>query len=300
METLGSAPTTSSGSQPSFVNPEDLQSHGSQYPSSSSISASDLASLPSLPFHSSQPIDDISPPLTFQFLGNEMTLDQLPTQDISPMLQWSESSTFTFPDDHLLEVTSLGLLRAMLTVARRLNLTSYIWDPNGMSPFYTGPDGSEVPIGSNSAPIARSGHSPFSSANLASPPSPGFSAADEDILSHLRPTQTQRLVPHHAVLDLFPWPTTRDKLIQVFSIPVELRPPAAADPMGLVGLVYDVENPAEGMRISGADPFAPEMWEVGQHVFQRWWWAFETSIVEQSNYLRRERGQQGLVLGSVE
>lgn len=102
------------------------------------------------------------------------------------------------------------------------------------------------------------------------------------------------------MLDLFPWPTTRDRLIQVFSIPAEFRPPAAADPLGLIGLVYDVEDSTEGMRISGTDPFAPDMWEVGQHVFKRWWWAFEGSILERSNRLRRERGVQGLVLGDVD
>ena len=223
-----------------------------------------------------------------------MTLDQLPTRDLSSTLQLNESSTFSFPDDHYLEVPSLTLLRAMLTVARRLNLTSYIWDPNGMSPFYTGPGGSEVFNGTKTAQAAQSG---FPTSSLQSP---GLSIAEEDFPPHLWPTQTQRLVPHHALLDLFPWPTTRDKLIQVFSVPAELRPPAAADPMGLIGLVYDVENEAGGMRVNGADPFAPEMWEVGQHVFERWWWAFETSIVEQSNYLRRERGQQGLVLGTVD
>lgn len=86
----------------------------------------------------------------------------------------------------------------------------------------------------------------------------------------------------------------------MFSMPVEFRPPAAAVPLGLIGLEYDVEDTAEGMRVSGADPFVPEMWEVGQHLFQRWWWAFEGSIVERSNRLRRQRGAQGLVLGVVD
>jgi hypothetical protein len=70
--------------------------------------------------------------------------------------------------------------------------------------------------------------------------------------------------------------------------------------MGVIGLIYDVEDPAEGMRVSGADPFVPQMWEIGQHVFERWWWAFEAGIVELSNVLRRQRGRERLKLASTD
>jgi len=87
-----------------------------------------------------------------------------------------------------------------------------------------------------------------------------------------------------------PWPTTRDKLIQVFAQPPQLRPPAAADPMSLVQLVYDMEDSAEGIRIWGPDPFDMDSWEVGQAFFERWWWALESAIVNKSNEWRVARG----------
>ncbi|EEQ30692.1 hypothetical protein McanMca71_000619 [Microsporum canis] len=211
--------------------------------------------------------------LSLQFLANQPQDD---TQPLSSALQSFQSSNFTFPDDKILDVPPLTLLRAMLTIATRLNLTDHIWNITGISPFYTG-----------STDIDVNGAQPRLSLNL------------EDIPKNFQPTPTQRLVPHHALLDLLPWPSARDKLIQVFSLPVQLRPPAAADPMGLMGLVYDIEDAGEGLRVSGPDPFSSEMWEVGQLVFQRWWWAFEGSIVERSNRLRSERGEQGLILGDV-
>ncbi|OAL72816.1 hypothetical protein A7D00_2589 [Trichophyton violaceum] len=208
--------------------------------------------------------------LSLQFLANYPQED---TQPLSSALQSFQTSNFTFPDDKILEVPPLTLLRAMLTIAARLNLTEYIWNLAGISPFYTGPTG----LGTNVAQHL----------DLAGIP------------RNFHPTPTQRLVPHHAILDLLPWPSARDKLIQVFSLPVQFRPPAAADPMGLMGLVYDIEDAGEGLRVTGPDPFSPEMWEVGQLVFQRWWWAFEGSIVERSDRLRNERGKQGLILGAV-
>ncbi|PGH18337.1 hypothetical protein AJ80_04515 [Polytolypa hystricis UAMH7299] len=224
--------------------------------------------------------------LTYQFLNNPANETYIlqtsqdsnnNTPNLSSALQSHQASTFSFPDDHLLEVPSLTLLRAILTVATRLNLTEHVWSLTGLSPFYTGSTG-------------------LSSSSSSTSPLP----LPADLPPNFHPTPTQRLVPHHALLDLLPWPVTRDKLIQVFSLPKHLRPASAADPMGLLRLAYDMEDPAEGVRVSGADPFKAEMWEVGQLVFQRWWWAFDEGIVERSNRLRKGRGQGGLVLGVVE
>lgn len=114
---------------------------------------------------------------------------------------------------------------------------------------------------------------------------------------HLLPTPTQRIIPHHPIIDLLPWPSTRDKLIHVFHLPVNLRPENAQDPLSLLRLVYDMEDDGgEGMRISGRDPFEPCAWEIGQVVFERWWWAFEIGVVERSNRTRVSRGESQLTL----
>ncbi|KAK2758218.1 hypothetical protein FQN54_004062 [Arachnomyces sp. PD_36] len=191
--------------------------------------------------------------------------------DLSSTLQTHQSSTFTFPDDHTLPIPPLTLLRAALTVATRLGIASSLWDFTSISPFYTG----------------------------TTSPSPS-QPTPSNLPSNLHPTPTQHLLPHHPLLDLLPWPTVRDKLIQIFNLPPHLRPASASDPMALVNFVYDMEDPAEGMRVEGGgDPFEAGDWEVGQVLFERWWWAFDGGVVERSNVLRRGRGERGLVLGVV-
>lgn len=203
-----------------------------------------------------------------------------PGLDISVALQTSESSNFSFPDDRTLEVPSLTLLNAATKVAYRLNLAHLIWDLTATSPFYR-PDSTL----------------PSHEASSTSTPIPEGSIDTTTIPSHLQPTPTQRFIPHHPVIDLLPWPATRDKLIQVFNLPEHLRPKSAQDPMALVRLVYDMEDVGgEGIKVRCGDPFNAQGWEIGQVVFERWWWAFDAGVVDQSNWLRRERGEGSLVL----
>ncbi|KAL4821224.1 hypothetical protein BDW67DRAFT_179926 [Aspergillus spinulosporus] len=210
-------------------------------------------------------------------------------QDLLSQLQLSESSTFTFPDDHILEIPSLRLLNAAVKVALRLNVAHLLWDADATSPFYRG------------AHTPSSSLSPLPS--LSSSPSSSSSGLDLDLdidLSlpiHLHPTRTQLLLPHHPILDILPWPSTRDKLIQIFNLPAPVRPQSAQDPLGLFRLVYDIEDEGgEGVRVTGADVFDPGSWEIGQVVFQRWWWAFEAHLVQRWDCIRRARGESALAM----
>jgi hypothetical protein len=82
----------------------------------------------------------------------------------------------------------------------------------------------------------------------------------------------------------------------VFDLPEEARPSSAVGPLGLMQLVYDLEDAGEGMRIWGGDPYDAGSWEVGQVLFERWWFIFDRGIVEQSNRWRRLRGASVLKL----
>ncbi|PGH16864.1 hypothetical protein AJ79_01508 [Helicocarpus griseus UAMH5409] len=276
-----------SNSQSDFLNQSEIPGLAPRLDLDSPASQSSSSAL-TLPtpssFDSLFPLTPPSPQLeafSYQFLQTPFNEENFTPNDLSATLQSHQTTTFTFPDDHIIEIPTLTLLRAILTVADRLHLKDRIWAMDAMSPFYTGPEGLRSP-------------NPSSSSS-----STGSSFLTETLPAHLQPTPTQRLIPHHPILDLFPWPATRDKLIQVFSLPEEFRPASASHPMALMNLVYDTEDPSEGMRVSGADPFKLDMWEVGQVVFERWWWAFETRVVETSNRLRRRRGQQGLIMGQT-
>lgn len=113
-------------------------------------------------------------------------------------------------------------------------------------------------------------------------------------LAHLprtwQPTASQALVPHHPILDFLPWPSVREKIITVLSLPEEMRPVAARSPTALVQFAYDLEDGWEGMRVWGSDPYDPTGWEVGQVLFERWWFIFDRGVVEQSNMWRGMRG----------
>ncbi|KAL3450148.1 hypothetical protein BJX65DRAFT_305609 [Aspergillus insuetus] len=223
--------------------------------------------------------------------------------NLSDQLQTYQSSTFTFPDDHTLEIPSLKLLNAAVKVALRLNVAHLLWDLTATSPFYRNQGQSHgisvsLPLSPPSlTSSSSSSSSPTASASSPPPPIQTNQIDPQSLPTHLRPTPTQLLLPHHPLLDILPWPSTRDKLIQIFNLPVELRPEAAQDPMSLMHLAYDMEDESgEGVRVRGDDVFEVGAWEIGNVVFRRWWWAFDSLLVDRWNRARRGRGESGLVV----
>ncbi|KIW72695.1 hypothetical protein PV04_00872 [Phialophora macrospora] len=182
---------------------------------------------------------------------------------------FAEDMTYSFPDEAYLEMTELNLLRGFMAIAKRLNIHETVWSLTAQSPF------------ANSATaMAEFNHLPV----------------------NLRPSLLQLTVPHHPIIDLLPWPSTRDRMIKVLMQPPEFRPPNAASPMALLDFVYDVEDTAEGVRVSGDDPYSAHNWEVGEKVFKSWWWVFDKDIIMRSNELRASRGAPllgGSILGEV-
>jgi hypothetical protein len=173
----------------------------------------------------------------------------------------NSSSDVSFPDSYLLPVHELTLLRAMLRIADRLGCKGQLWSLDALSPFNQG-----IATPSHQLPLAW------------------------------RPTASQVLIPHHPLFDFLPWPNVRDKIIGILSLPDDARPPAASGPLALVNFAYDFEDNAEGVRIYGSDPCDPDCWEVGQVLFQRWWFLFDREIIDKSNHWRRLRGAPLLAL----
>ncbi|KAL2802529.1 hypothetical protein BJX63DRAFT_414856 [Aspergillus granulosus] len=220
--------------------------------------------------------------------------------NLSDRLQTYQSSTFTFPDDHTLEIPSLKLLNAAMKVALRLNVAHMLWDLAATSPFYRSQCRDSLARSPPSLTFSSPSSSSPSAAASASSHSPPSASAQIDatpLPAHLQPTPTQLLLPHHPILDILPWPSTRDKLIQIFSLPPELRPASAQDPMSLLHLVYDMEDESgEGITVRGDNVFEVGAWEIGNVLFRRWWWAFDSGLVERCNRARKGRGETGLVV----
>lgn len=183
------------------------------------------------------------------------------TAQTSPESHLTATSGSNFPDEAYLPMGELDLLRGAMSIAQRLGCDSIIWSLEANSLF----------------------HNSVASLHTYLP-------------ANLRPTRTQLTYPHHPALDILPWPSVRDKLIFMFAQPEHLRPPAARSPTALVEFVYDLEDTFEGARIRGDDPYSDQNWEVGEKLFQNWWWALDRQVLQRSNQLRLARGAS--VLGA--
>jgi hypothetical protein len=177
-------------------------------------------------------------------------------------LQALEVSQYTFSDDALLEVPSLKAMQAGMNIATLLGCATSIWDPSALRTF-----------------------------TLSCLPDPNIT-----LPSNLAPTDAQRLIPHHPILDMFPWPSMRTRLICVFAQPPHMRPVSAREPDALLKLGMDMDDDAEGMRVSGEEWYDGENWEVGEVIYRNWWWCLDRNIIENSNRLRRKRGAPRLML----
>lgn len=177
----------------------------------------------------------------------------------------SVNSDGSLSDSYHLPVFELTLLKGIMRIAERLGSPDDIWSLTAQSLF-----------------------------------TKGTATPADQLPTTWQPTATQILTPHHPFLDFLPWPSVRDRVINIFALPERARPPSAAGPMGLVNLAYDIEDNSEGVRIYGEDPYDPAYWEVGQVVFQRWWFLFDRDIIATSNRWRRLRGAPPLALEAAE
>lgn len=257
--------------------------------------AMDIGGLPSLDLDSQQLNLGAQAPSSFSLTIDPSALFNTSSSTVTTI---SSSSSYASPDtssasatsppadSYFLPVNELTLLRAFLRIATRLGCAKSLWDLSATSPFCPPlPTAGPTPPFSNLDGAAATG---------ASNNDPGGGGDLAPLPPTWQPTASQQLVPHHPMLDILPWPSARDRVIAVFGLPEAARPPAAAGPLALAELAYDVEDGAEGMRIWGPDPYDPAAWEVGQLLFERWWFIFDRAIVEQSNRWRALRGAGAL------
>ncbi|KAF1845273.1 uncharacterized protein K460DRAFT_394964 [Cucurbitaria berberidis CBS 394.84] len=97
------------------------------------------------------------------------------------------------PDGAIISIPILSALRAFSSIAIALDVATHVWDP-----FYLHVLPESIPA-------------------LASLP------------TNLHPVAAQHTIPHHPILDLLPWPSVREKLICILSMPSSFRPPVAQE-----------------------------------------------------------------------
>jgi hypothetical protein len=109
--------------------------------------------------------------------------------------------------------------------------------------------------------------------------------------SSLHPTQTQRKVPHHPWIDLFPFPRLRDNL---------LLADGSYDEYALCNELVDfcdVPNEKTGLIVWG-EPWDPFGWEATSSFLKRWGWVVKgcEELSRSTNYWRAKRGEGALVV----
>ncbi|KAL1792283.1 hypothetical protein ACET3X_008790 [Alternaria dauci] len=184
---------------------------------------------------------------------------------LSAELQDLETSQFTFPSEHIIDIPGFKTMEVSLRIAQMLGIGDELLDLSRSRVL----DVSKI-----SVPLG-------------------------DLPENLRPTEAQLLLPHSPMIDILPWPSVRTKLICLFSQPDQLRPPIARGTTGIMRLLYSIDDELEGLRVvsdANEQGYNVKGWEVGQAVFKDWWWVLDSRIVSNSNRLRSMRGAPTLEL----
>jgi hypothetical protein len=108
----------------------------------------------------------------------------------------------------------------------------------------------------------------------------------------LRPTALQKSVYHHPYIDLFPFPSMRDRLLQVGDTIDEDM--LCAD---FAGDNIDSNFGEHTGLIVWGEPWDPQAWEISEPLWKKWSWLLKecSGILETTNYWRQKRDEPPLV-----
>lgn len=98
----------------------------------------------------------------------------------------------------------------------------------------------------------------------------------------LVPTLQQQIVPHRPYVDMVPWSSMRDRLLNSTAAISEIE------------FVHDMW--ASDIKVWGATPCDPMSWEVGSDFAKKWWFFIDEGLIKTSNFWRSQRGEDALVL----
>ena len=96
----------------------------------------------------------------------------------------------------------------------------------------------------------------------------------------LSPTIQQQIIPHAPYIDMLPWSSLRDRVLNSIKVINEQE------------LVFDMTD----FKVWGSTPWDLIGWEVGEQFTKKWWFLLDDSIIQTSNFWRSQRGEEPLVL----
>jgi hypothetical protein len=102
----------------------------------------------------------------------------------------------------------------------------------------------------------------------------------------LQPTSRQQTVPHLSYVDMMPWSTTRDRIL------------ISQTALNGAELINDLTNGE--LKIWGTAPWDPISWEVSPNIAHKWWFLFDHSMINASNFWRSQRGEPPMSLDIID
>lgn len=123
---------------------------------------------------------------------------------------------------------------------------------------------------------------------LACTQSTGFNitAPPSTVPPSLTPTRQQLTVPHHPYVDMLPWASVRDRMLNSITAINEFE--------------FVMDMGASDLKVWGSTPWDPLGWEVGPEFARKWWFLMDEGILCASNFWRVQRGEESLVLASLQ
>lgn len=155
----------------------------------------------------------------------------------------------TFPDEEFLILPAYKIFDACVRNATRLGVMEIVLDPGAISPC-----------------------DKLSALSLP---------------DNLKATALQQTKPHHPIIDIIPWPSTRDRLITATSVNM----------IDLWQFVADMDN--GGISVWGSDPSDDDNWEIQEPFMVKYWFLFDSSQIKRANWWRKGRGESPLQLKAM-
>ncbi|KAL2865905.1 bZIP transcription factor [Aspergillus lucknowensis] len=177
--------------------------------------------------------------------------------------------------EHLIRLTRLNVHRAIVENVRAIGMDVLGIDCDDSLSIFNHP-----PSPSASEPGSGKGS--------------GLGYRIETIPVALRPTEIQKMIPHHPWLDFFPFPRMRDCLITASHLFDDDE--LCHDLMAF----WDTRNTEATLLVWG-QPWDPRNWEATEGFVRKWNWLLKgsTELLVSTNYWRRRRGEQGIVWKDV-
>jgi len=98
----------------------------------------------------------------------------------------------------------------------------------------------------------------------------------------IAPTLQQQIIPHKPYVDMLPWSSLRDRVLN------------SQTTMNEMEFVMDMAS--DGLKVWGSTPWDPTGWEMGPDLARKWWFLMDDGIIRTTNFWRGQRGEEALVL----